>query len=99
MRSPMRAQGPLPEQGPIAKAILQAIAVETITAPTLVASLEDDFYRTRAPARAIAAAVPGARLLTYATGGHAFIGREADLFAEVEAFIKQHQPSETTAAR
>ena len=76
----------------------QAIAVATITTPTLVASLEDDFYRTLAPARAIAAAVPGARLLTYATGGHAFIGREADLFAEVEAFIRQHQPAETTAA-
>ena len=165
----MRAQGPLPEQGPIAKAILeyvitsdflwwlgmklaparmvrfvlaadpavvaaaspaerqraldtlwnilplsarsqgllndarfvsttQAIAVEKITAPTLVASLEDDFYRTLAPARTIAAAIPGARLLTYATGGHAFIGREADLFAEVEAFISQYQPTEMIAA-
>ncbi len=168
--SVMRAQGPLPEQGPLAKAIIeyvtrsdflwwlgmtlaparmvrfvlatdpavvaaaspaerqraldtlwnilplsarsqgflndarfastpQAIPVETITAPTLVASLEDDFYRTLAPARAIAAAIPGARLLTYATGGHAFIGREADLFAEVEAFISQYQPTETIAAR
>ena len=77
----------------------QAIAVEKITAPTLVASLEDDFYGTLAPARAIAAAIPGARLLTYATGGHAFIGREADLFAEVEAFISQYQPTETIAAR
>lgn len=166
----MRAQGPLPEQGPIAKAILeyvtksdvlwwlgmtlaparmvrfvlatdpavvdaaspaerqraldtlwnilplsarsqgflndarfvstpQAISVEKITAPTLVASLEDDFYRTLAPARTIAAAVPGARLLTYVTGGHAFIGREANLFAEVEAFISQYQPTETVAAR
>jgi 2-hydroxy-6-oxonona-2,4-dienedioate hydrolase len=166
----MRAQGPLPEQGPLAKAILgyvvksdflwwlgmklgparmvrfvlaidpavvaaaspaerqraldtlwnilplsarsqgflndarfvstpQAIAVEKITAPTLVASLEDDFYRTLAPARAIAAAIPGARLLTYATGGHAFIGREADLFAKIEAFISQYHPTETTAAR
>lgn len=77
----------------------QAIAVEKITAPTLVASLEDDFYRTIAPARAIAAAIPGARLLTYATGGHAFIGREADIFAEVEAFIGRHQPTEAIAAR
>ena len=76
----------------------QAIAVEKITAPTLVASLEDDFYRTLAPARTIAAAIPGARLLTYPTGGHAFIGREADLFAEVEAFISQYQPTETIAA-
>jgi pimeloyl-ACP methyl ester carboxylesterase len=77
----------------------QSIAVETITAPALVASLEDDFYRTLAPARKIAAAIPGARLLIYATGGHAFIGREADLFAEVEAFINRYQPAETIEAR
>ena len=71
----------------------QSIAVEEIKAPTLVASLEDDFYRTLAPARVIAAAIPGARLLTYASGGHVFVGREAELFAEVDAFIRQHQPT------
>ena len=68
----------------------QSIPVERITAPTLVVSLEDDFYRTLAPARVIAAAIPGARLVTYATGGHAFIGRETELFAEVDAFLRQH---------
>lgn len=77
----------------------QAIPVEKIKVPTLVASVEDDFYRTLAPARVIAAAISGARLVTFATGGHAFIGHEADLFAEVEAFISQHQPTETTVAR
>jgi pimeloyl-ACP methyl ester carboxylesterase len=71
----------------------QSIAVEQITTPTLIASLEDDFYRTLAPARVIAAAIPGARLLTYASGGHVFVGHEAELFAEVEAFIRHHQPA------
>jgi pimeloyl-ACP methyl ester carboxylesterase len=68
----------------------QSIAVSQITAPTLVVSLEDDFYRTLAPARVIAAAIPGARLLTYASGDHAFVGHEAELFAEVAAFLRQN---------
>jgi pimeloyl-ACP methyl ester carboxylesterase len=68
----------------------QSIAVEEIKAPTLVVSLEDDFFRTLAPARFIAAHVPGARLLTYASGGHVWVGHDAELFAEVEAFLKQH---------
>jgi 2-hydroxy-6-oxonona-2,4-dienedioate hydrolase len=71
----------------------QSIAVEEIKVPTLVVSLEDDFYRTLEPARFIAAHVPGARLLTYASGGHVWVGHDAELFAEVEAFIRQHQPA------
>lgn len=39
----------------------QSIAVDQIKALTLVVSLEDDFYRTLAPARVIAAKIPGAR--------------------------------------
>jgi pimeloyl-ACP methyl ester carboxylesterase len=68
----------------------QSIAVDQIKAPTLVISLEDDFYGTIAPARFIAAHVPGARLLTYPSGGHAFVGHEAELFAEVGAFLRQN---------
>jgi pimeloyl-ACP methyl ester carboxylesterase len=67
-----------------------SIAVDQITGPTLVISLEDDFYRTIEPARVIAAKIHGARLLTYASGGHVFIGHDAELFAEVEAFLRQH---------
>jgi pimeloyl-ACP methyl ester carboxylesterase len=69
----------------------QAIPVDQIKAPTLVISLEDDYYRTLPPARVIAASVPGARLVTYATGGHVFLGHDAEAFAEVDAFLKQHQ--------
>lgn len=68
----------------------QSIAVDQIKAPTLVISLEDDRYGTIAPARHIAAAVPGARLLTYASGGHIWVGHDAELFAEVDAFLRQH---------
>ena len=69
----------------------QSIAVDQIKAPTLVVSLEDDFYRTLAPARVIAARVPGARLLTYPSGGHAWVGHDAELFAEVDAFLREHR--------
>lgn len=68
----------------------QAISVGRIKVPTLVISLEDDYYRTIAPARFIAAAIPGARLVTYASGGHVFVGHEADVFGEVEVFLRQH---------
>ena len=68
----------------------RSIAVEEIKAPTLVVSLEDDFYRTIAPARFIAAHIPGSRLLTYASGGHIWVGHDAELFAEVDAFLRQN---------
>jgi hypothetical protein len=54
-------------------------------------SLEDDFYRTFAAARFIASKIPGARLLTYATGGHIWVGHDEELFAEVDAFIRKNQ--------
>jgi pimeloyl-ACP methyl ester carboxylesterase len=68
----------------------QAIAIDRIKAPTLVVSVEDDFYGTIRPARFIAANIPGARLLTYSSGGHIWIGHDTELFAEVDAFLRQH---------
>ncbi len=54
-------------------------------------SLEDDFFRALAPARFIAAHIPGAPLLTYASGGHAWVDHDGELLAEVAAFLKQHR--------
>lgn len=68
----------------------QSVPLDQIKAPTLVISLEDDFYRTIAPARFIAAKIPGARLLTYPCGGHIWVGHDAEIFAEVDAFLLQH---------
>lgn len=58
-----------------------------IRAPTLAISLEDDRFETLAAARHIAASVPGAKLVTYPTGGHVWVGRNAELFAEVARFL------------
>ncbi len=63
------------------------IDLKTITVPTLTISLEDDLYGTAEAARYIAAHVPGARTVIYPTGGHIFIGHEADVFLEISAFF------------
>ncbi|WP_164157270.1 alpha/beta fold hydrolase [Sandarakinorhabdus rubra] len=64
-------------------------ALERIRAPTLSVSMEDDRFETAAAARHIAASVPGAELLLFPTGGHVWVGREAALFAGVDAFLRR----------
>jgi 2-hydroxy-6-oxonona-2,4-dienedioate hydrolase len=60
----------------------------TINAPVLAISLEDDRFQTLESAQHIAATAPNARLVTYPTGGHVYVGREAELFVEIDAFLK-----------
>lgn len=66
------------------------IDLKAITVPTLTISLEDDLYGTAAAARHIAATVPGARSVIFPTGGHIFVGREAEVFGEVVGFVHSH---------
>lgn len=61
--------------------------LEAIKAPTLAISLEDDRFETLAAARHIARTVTGAKLVTYPTGGHVFVGRDRELFQEVDTFL------------
>lgn len=68
----------------------QSIRFDQIKVPTLVISLQDDRYGTITPARHIAAQVPGARLVTYASGGHIFAGHDVEQFAEVDLFLREH---------
>jgi len=58
-----------------------------ITVPTLVISTEDDRFGTALTARDIAAAVPGARLVIYPSGGHVWVGHDEDVWAEVATFL------------
>ncbi len=64
------------------------MALKDIAAPTLAISLEDDRYLTADAARHIAATVPGARLVVYPSGGHVWVGRDDELFAEVQRFLR-----------
>jgi 2-hydroxy-6-oxonona-2,4-dienedioate hydrolase len=63
---------------------------DRIKAPTFIVSLEDDFYRTIEPARVLAEKIPGARLLSYASGGHVWIGHDAEIFVAIDAFLRRN---------
>jgi pimeloyl-ACP methyl ester carboxylesterase len=65
------------------------MAIEQIRAPTLAISVEDDRFGTAAAARHIAASVPGARLLIFQSGGHVWVGHEAELFAALARFLRE----------
>ena len=60
-----------------------------IAAPTLAISAEDDFYLTADAARHIADTVPDARLIVYPQGGHVWVGRDAEMSAAIDAFLKE----------
>jgi pimeloyl-ACP methyl ester carboxylesterase len=65
------------------------MALEQIRAPTLAVSAEDDRFGTAAAARHIAASVPGARLLMFESGGHVWVGHDAEVFAAIEEFLSE----------
>ena len=58
-----------------------------IAVPTLVISVEDDRFGTAATSRDIAAAVPGARLVIYPSGGHIWLGHDDDVSGEIARFV------------
>lgn len=61
---------------------------EEIAPPTLILSCEDDLFGTADSARRLAARIPGARLTVFPDGGHLWLGRDAELTAEIAAFIR-----------
>lgn len=71
----------------------QPMALDRIVAPTLVASVEDDRFETAAAARHIAVSVSGAELVMYPSGGHVWVGRNIDLFARIDAFMRKADPA------
>ncbi len=71
--------------------------LECIVAPTFTASLEDDRFETAAAARHIAGSVLGAELVIYPTGGHVWVGHNADLFSRIDAFLRKHDPDAPAA--
>jgi len=75
-----RAQGLLNE-GAVALA-LRPLPFDRISAPTLIASATNDGYGTYAGARYTAEHITGARFLGYASGGHMFVGHEAEFASE-----------------
>ena len=62
--------------------------LERIAAPTLAISAEDDLYSTAAGARYAAEQIPGARLVMFPTGGHAWLGHDAAVRHELATFLQ-----------
>jgi len=62
--------------------------LEAIDIPTLFVTAEDDLYRTLPNARAAAARMPRATILSYPTGGHLLLGHGADVWPRVASFIR-----------
>ncbi|MGR3320478.1 MAG: alpha/beta fold hydrolase [Pseudooceanicola sp.] len=60
-----------------------------IRVPTLVVSAEDDRFGTADTARTLAAAIPGARLTVFPTGGHIWLGHDDDLAARITTFLEE----------
>ena len=65
------------------------MAIETISAPTLAVSYEDDGFGTAAAARYIGEHVPLARVHVFPDGGHIGIGHDAESFALIDSFLKE----------
>jgi pimeloyl-ACP methyl ester carboxylesterase len=63
--------------------------LETISAPTLTVSYEDDGFGTAAAARYIGEQVPGARVQIFPDGGHIGVGHDAEAFALIDGFLKE----------
>lgn len=61
--------------------------LERIAAPTMVLSVADDLYGTYGSAGYTAANVPGSHFIGYARGGHAWVGRHAEVMGELKAFL------------
>ena len=62
---------------------------EGIRSPTLIVTTENDGYGTLVGARAAASRIPNARLVIYPDGGHLWVGHHADLWSEVESFLRK----------
>lgn len=53
--------------------------LDTVVAPTFIASAEDDRYRTADSARLLAEGIAGAELLVTPDGGHVWAGRSREV--------------------
>jgi pimeloyl-ACP methyl ester carboxylesterase len=64
--------------------------LERIAAPTLVLSMEDDLFGTYDVARYSAEHIPNARFVGYPSGGHLWVGHQAEVMDEIAGFLRTH---------
>jgi 2-hydroxy-6-oxonona-2,4-dienedioate hydrolase len=59
-----------------------------IAAPTLAISVGNDLYGTYAGAQYAAGQIPGARFIGYTTGGHVWLGHDAEVQRAIVGFLR-----------
>jgi len=69
-------------------------AFDGITSPTLIITTRNDLFGTLAGSRLAAQRIPRARLIEYPNGGHVWVGRQAEMWPAIVAFLNppDHQP-------
>jgi pimeloyl-ACP methyl ester carboxylesterase len=67
---------------------IQRYALESISCPALMISVADDLFGTYDVARYTAEHIPHARLVTFPTGGHLWIGHQEEVVSQISAFVK-----------
>jgi len=63
-------------------------AYDRIAVPTLIVSCEDDLFGTAATARLLAKRIPGAEITIYQTGGHIWLGHDAEVSDRIADFVR-----------
>lgn len=59
-----------------------------IATPTLIMSCEDDLFGTAATARLLAERISGAELLVFPSGGHVWLGHDAEVAERIADFVR-----------
>ena len=77
---------------------LTRYALESVAAPTLVASVADDLFGTFDAARYTAEHIPNARFIGFGTGGHLWVGHHDEMVAAVVAFLRANAARSTTSS-
>jgi len=67
---------------------IQRYELERITTPTLAISFADDLFGTYDGARYTSEHVPGARFISYPSGGHVWVGHQEDVLSEILGFLR-----------
>jgi 2-hydroxy-6-oxonona-2,4-dienedioate hydrolase len=67
---------------------LRPYALETIQAPTLVASARDDGFGTFAGAQYTASRIPNAKFIGFMDGGHLLVGHDDEIQAEIVKLLR-----------
>lgn len=67
-------------------------ALESVRAPTLVASARDDGFGTYAAAEYVASRIPGAKFLGFEKGGHLLVGQDAAVQDAIVELLAEAKP-------